>query len=67
MLAWYRRGLDSGARARVTETVVADDKILVGLKVTGPAAAGAGEADRWQVLTVRSGRIAEIAGFAGWP
>ncbi len=66
VLAWYRRGRDSGTRARVTETVVAGDKILVGLKVTAGAGAGAGagEADRWQVLTVRGGRIAGITGFA---
>jgi RimJ/RimL family protein N-acetyltransferase/ketosteroid isomerase-like protein len=66
VLAWYRRGRDAGTRARVTETLVAGDKILVGLKVTGPADAPteAGEADRWQVLTVRGGRVAEITGFS---
>jgi RimJ/RimL family protein N-acetyltransferase len=65
VLAWYRRGRDCGGRARVTEAVVSGDKILVGLKVAGWPAAGAGEADRWQVLTVRAGRIAGITGFAG--
>jgi RimJ/RimL family protein N-acetyltransferase len=65
VLAWYRRGRDCGARARVTKAVVSGDKILVGLKVTGGPAAGAGEADRWQVLTVRAGRITGITGFAG--
>jgi RimJ/RimL family protein N-acetyltransferase/ketosteroid isomerase-like protein len=66
VLAWYQRGRDAGTRARVTETVVAGDKILVGLKVSSPASASAraGEAGRWQVLTVRGGRIAEITGFA---
>lgn len=65
VLAWYRRGRDSGTRARVTDTLVAGDKILVGLTVTRPpgAAGGAGEADRWQVLTVRGGRITAITGF----
>jgi RimJ/RimL family protein N-acetyltransferase/ketosteroid isomerase-like protein len=66
VLAWYRRGRDAGSRARVTETLVAGDKIVVGLTVTGPAdtASRTSEADRWQVLTVRGGRIAEITGFS---
>ena len=41
------------------------DRILVGLKVTGSQAAAAGEKNRWQVLTIRSGRITEITGFDG--
>jgi RimJ/RimL family protein N-acetyltransferase len=66
VLAWYRRASDSGTRTRVTDTLVAGDKILVGLKVTSPAGAGsgAGEVNRWQVLTVRGGRITAINGFA---
>ncbi len=64
VLAWYRRGRDAGTRARVVETVVAGDKILVGLKVARTAAPGDdAESDRWQVLTVRDGRIADITGF----
>jgi RimJ/RimL family protein N-acetyltransferase/ketosteroid isomerase-like protein len=66
VLAWYRRARDSGTRTRVTDTLVAGDKILVGLKVTRPASAGSGtgEVTRWQVLTVRGGRITAIDGFA---
>jgi RimJ/RimL family protein N-acetyltransferase/ketosteroid isomerase-like protein len=64
VLAWYRRGRQAGTRARVVETVVAGDKILVGLKVARSAAPDDGvESDRWQVLTVRHGRIADITGF----
>lgn len=64
VLAWYRRGREAGTRARVTETLVSGHQILVGLTVTGhPAADTAGEADRWQVLTVRDGRVAVISGF----
>jgi hypothetical protein len=65
VLDWYRRGREAGARARVTEVVAKDDKILVGLKVTGPPAAEepGGEADRWQVLTVAGGRVVDIRGF----
>src|SRR5437763_5974838 len=62
VLGWYRRGREGGARARVTEVVPNGDKILVGLRVTGPPAAGApgGEAARWQVLTVARGRVVDI-------
>jgi len=63
VLAWYRRGRDTGIRARVTETLVSGDRILVGLKVTDSQPAAAGETDRWQVLTVRDGRITSITGF----
>jgi ketosteroid isomerase-like protein len=39
--------------------------LLVGLKVTGTQAAReAGEAvERWQVLTLRDGRVTDIRGF----
>ena len=64
VMAWYRRARDAGARARVTETVVCGDKLLVGLKVTGGGGAGPGEeADRWQGFTVADGRITAITGF----
>jgi hypothetical protein len=61
VLDWYQRGRDAGTRARVTETRVSGDKILVGLAVTG--AGTSGETGRWQVLTVRGGRVAEIVAF----
>ena len=64
VMTWYRRARDAGARARVTETVVSGDKILVGLKVMGGRGAGPGEqADRWQGFTVADGRITAITGF----
>jgi ketosteroid isomerase-like protein len=65
VLAWYRRGREAGVRARVSETVVRGDQILIGLKVAGNRAADArsGEAERWQVLTVRGGRVVDIVGF----
>jgi hypothetical protein len=49
----------------VTEVVVEGDKLVVGLAVSGNAAADrAGEdAARWQVLTVRGGRVSDIVGF----
>jgi hypothetical protein len=65
VLAWYRRGRESGTRARVTETQVSGDRILVGMRVTAalPGAGEAAETDRWQVLTVRDGLVTDIAGF----
>ncbi len=65
VLAWYRRGHASGVRADVVETVVIQDKILVGLKVRSSAAApeSGGELSRWQVLTVVDGRVKDIRGF----
>ncbi len=64
VLAWYERGQEAGVRARVTEVVAHGDKILVGLTVTGRAAADADVAvDRWQVLTVADGRVVDIRAF----
>jgi ketosteroid isomerase-like protein len=67
VLAWYQRGREAGVRAQVTDMVVEDNKILVGLTVIGTGGALSGEqggpADRWQVLTVRGGRVVDIRGF----
>lgn len=64
VLSWYRRGRQAGVRARVSEIAVLRDRILVGLMVTGSQAAEmGGEAERWQVLTVRGGRVVGIVGF----
>ncbi len=65
VLAWYRRAHDAGASAEVTETLVVDDQIVVGLRVRGlpGATPSEGEVERWQVFTVRDGQIADIVGF----
>ena len=65
VLAWYERGRESGVRADVTEVVVTGDRILVGLTVRGTDGARerGGAALRWQVLTVRGGRVVDIVGF----
>jgi len=64
VLDWYRRGRADGRRGRVLDIASHDDKILVTMKVTTPQAPGAEpEADRWQVLTVGSGRICDIRGY----
>ena len=65
VLAWWQRSADEGMRARVTEVVVGADKLLIGFKVTGTEAAvdHGGEADRWQVVAVRDGKVTDIRGF----
>jgi ketosteroid isomerase-like protein len=65
VIAWWARARAAGARAAVTEVTAGAGTLLVGLEVTGPRAAGeaGGAAERWQVLTVRGGRIADIRGF----
>ena len=65
VIAWWAGAHAGGARAVVTEVTVGAAALLVGLQVTGtPAACDAGAAvQRWQVLTVRDGRIADIRGF----
>jgi ketosteroid isomerase-like protein len=65
VLAWYERGKESGTEAHVTEVVVLGDRLLVGLTVHGSQAASerGGAALRWQVLTVRGGRVIDIVGF----
>ncbi len=57
VLAWYVRGREAGVRADVTEVVARGSRILIGMGITGR------DSPRWQVLTVRDGRIIDIRGF----
>ncbi|MGO9342580.1 MAG: nuclear transport factor 2 family protein [Acidimicrobiales bacterium] len=65
VLAWYERAKDRGVSAKVSESTVVGDRIIVGLVVAGSDAAQqrGGEALRWQVFTMRNGRVVEIVGF----
>lgn len=65
VIAWWARARAAGARAVVTEVTAGTGTLLVGLEVTGTPAAdeAGGAAERWQVLTVRGDRIADIRGF----
>lgn len=65
VIAWWARARAAGARAMVTEVTVGAGTLLVGLEVTGTPAAreSGGAAWRWQVLTLRGDRIADIRGF----
>lgn len=52
-------------RANVTETIVHNDKILVGLSIIdeqSPSESG-DRANRWQILTVKNGLVVDIRGF----
>jgi len=65
VIAWWAGARAAGARAVVTEVTVGTGTLLVGLEVTGTQAAreAGGAAGRWQVLTVKGDRIADIRGF----
>ncbi len=65
VIAWWAEARAAGARAVVTEVTAGAGTLLVGLHVTGTPAAreAGGAAERWQVLTVRGDRIADIRGF----
>jgi ketosteroid isomerase-like protein len=65
VIAWWASVRAAGARAVVTEVTTGAGTLLVGLEVTGTPAAreAGGAAERWQVLTMRGGRITDIRGF----
>jgi hypothetical protein len=65
IIAFWQRGRDAGVRAIVRELVVGEDKVLVGLQLTGNDAPSeeAGEADRWQVMTIRRDKVIDIRGY----
>ena len=65
VLAWYQRGRDAGLRGSVHDVEILGDRLLVSLSVRGieNAKERGGTALRFQVLTVRSGKIVDIVGF----
>ncbi len=65
VLAWYERTKGTGASARVSDVEVLGERILVGLVITGTTSSRerGGHSLRWQVYTVRGGRIVDIVGF----
>ena len=65
VLNWWRAGRDAGVRADVASVEGIGDKVLVHLRVSGsPAADDVGDAlDRWQVLAIRDGQVADIRGY----
>jgi ketosteroid isomerase-like protein len=65
VVAWYRRGRDAGIRGSVYDVEVLGDRLLVSMSVRGAEGAfkRGGTALRFQVLTVRRGRVVDIVGF----
>jgi ketosteroid isomerase-like protein len=65
VLAWYELARDNGLRANVIEMTIVDDTIVVGLHIiaTGDETSRPDDSPRWQVLSIRDGRVAEIRGY----
>jgi ketosteroid isomerase-like protein len=65
VLAWYQRGRDAGVRGSVSDVEVLGDRLLVSMSVRGTenARERGGAALRFQVLTVRNGKVVDIVGF----
>ena len=64
ILTWYGAAKEKGVRAKVTDTVVIGEHIVVGLKMhSTDGSSNAPDGERWQVLTVADGRIDEIRGY----
>ena len=65
VLKWYRRAQEAGVRGSPIDIDVQGNRLLVTLTVQGTEGAReqGGTALRFQVLTVRDGRIVGIVGF----
>jgi ketosteroid isomerase-like protein len=63
ILSWYELARANGVRAEITEVVVVNNTILIGLKILATSQTSAKVNTRWQVLSVDDGRIAEIRGY----
>ena len=64
VLSWWGGARAAGASATVTEVLAAGDRVLVGLRVSRGQDRGGDEVvDRWQVLTLRDGLVADIRGY----
>jgi hypothetical protein len=65
VLAWYQRGQDAGVQGSLQDVEILGDRLLVSMSVRGTenARERGGTALRFQVLTVRSGKVMDIVGF----
>jgi ketosteroid isomerase-like protein len=63
--AWYERSFNRGVRGSVVNVSWVGENVLVGLLVTDPENADTygGQVERWQVLAIRDGLIADIRGY----
>jgi ketosteroid isomerase-like protein len=65
ILSWFEVARDNGVRADVTAADVVGERIVVALKIhANPSTAKRSkEQVRWQVMSVRDGRVSEIRGY----
>lgn len=65
VLSWYQQNQEAGVTGSVFDVEVLGDRLLVTMSVRGTkdACKRGGTALRFQVLTVRDGRIVDIVGF----
>ena len=65
VLDWFQRGQDAGVRGSVHDVEILGDRLLVSMGVRGTEEAQerGGTVLRFQVLTVRNGKIVDIVGF----
>jgi ketosteroid isomerase-like protein len=65
VLAWFARLLGEGVDGTVTEVATSPNHVLLGLDVVWPTDTTDPERprDRYQLYTVRDGRIVELEGF----
>jgi len=65
VLARYQRGQDAGVQGSLYDVEILGDRLLVSMSVRGTenARERGGTALRFQVLTVRSGKVVDIVGF----
>jgi ketosteroid isomerase-like protein len=65
VLTWYERGREAGVRGSVFDVEVLGDRLLVSMSARGTVSAAerGGAALRYQVLSVRDGKIVDIVGF----
>jgi len=63
VLAWYRRALDSGVKARHVETVVQPQAVVIGWDISWPEGQDWRPPRRYHVFTVARDRVVDIRGF----
>jgi ketosteroid isomerase-like protein len=65
VLTWYQRGREAGVRGSVFDVEIIGDRLLISMSVRGTEEARerGGTALRYQVLTVRNGKVVDIVGF----